>query len=245
MLQMATVFSNAAFMGIPLIQVMLGAECAIYASIYNVTYNFFLWTLGVHLCTVREGEDLDGDGDHDKDDRRLSAHRAMKKESSILRVLVHPVTVASVLGILCLVLGVNVSAMEDAGLGIVTQSLDMLAALVAPLSMVVIGLRIPDVSLRGAFSDLNMYLYLALRHLILPLAVVGIMRLSLLLGIGIGEEALLVVTVLAAVPSASSATMFAEKYGCDAAYVSRLVIISTLLSIATLPLVTTLATLGL
>ena len=38
-------------------------------------------------------------------------------------------------------------------------------------------------------------------------------------------------------PAASSATMFAEKYDCDAPYVSRLVTVSTILCIATMPLI--------
>ena len=46
----------------------------------------------------------------------------------------------------------------------------------------------------------------------------------------------MVVVILAATPAASSATMFAEKFDCDASYVSRLVTVSTILSIATMPL---------
>ena len=65
MLKFATVFSNAAFMGIPLIIAIMGTEAAIYASVYNISFNLFLWTLGVHFCTRDEGEDLDGDGDSD------------------------------------------------------------------------------------------------------------------------------------------------------------------------------------
>ena len=47
----------------------------------------------------------------------------------------------------------------------------------------------------------------------------------------------MVIVTLAAAPAATSATMFAEKYECDANYVSRLVTVSTLLSIATMPLI--------
>ena len=40
----------------------------------------------------------------------------------------------------------------------------------------------------------------------------------------------------ASAPAASSATMFAEQYDCDARYVSRVVAISTIISIITMPL---------
>jgi predicted permease len=42
---------------------------------------------------------------------------------------------------------------------------------------------------------------------------------------------------MASAPAATSATMFAEKYDCDADYVSKLVAVSTILSLATMPIV--------
>ena len=237
MLRFATVFSNAAFMGIPLIEAIYGAEAAIYASVYNITFNLFLWTLGVYLCTRVAGEDMDGDGDSDVKDELLAVHKSAKSEVSLMKVLLHPVTLASVIGVVCLILGVNNSSVN---LGILTDSLSMLKGLVAPLSMTVIGIRLADIDFRGFFKDLDMYIFLALRHLALPLAVLGIIKLISLIT-AIPVLVIDVIIILAATPAASSATMFAEKYNCDAAYVSRLVAVSTILSIGTMPLVLMLA----
>ena len=146
-------------------------------------------------------------------------------------------TIASVLGLLLLILGIDVATIEGAGLSVLSDSLYMLKGLVAPLSMVVIGLRLSEVNFRGVFRDGHMYLFLALRHLVLPLAVIGISLLLRLVGAPISEAALLVIAIMAATPAATSATMFAEMYDCDAVYVSRLVVISTVLCIATMPLV--------
>ena len=237
MLRFATVFSNAAFMGIPLIQAILSPEAAIYASIYNITFNLFLWTLGVHFCTRVDGEDMDGDGDSDLLDEYLSARHNAKKEVSLLKVLLHPVTIASALGLILLAVGVDIELLENNNLGIISRSLEMLKGLVAPLSMVVIGLRLPDIEFRGIFRDLHMYIFLALRHLILPISVIGVMWLMKLVGIPLSYETVMVTAILASAPAASSATMFAEKYDCDASYVSRLVVVSTILCIATMPLI--------
>ncbi len=235
MLKFATIFSNAAFMGIPLIQAIFNTrpEMAIYASIYNVSFNLFLWTLGVILCTRKSGEDLDGDGDSDLADLSLRA----KKEVSFSKVLFHPVTLASVIGIICLVSGVKNSLLRDIGAGIIPEAMNMLRSLVAPLSMVVIGLRLADINFRGFINDGYMYVFLLLRHLALPLAVLGIMKLAILVGIPLSSDTVTVITILAATPAASSATMFAEKYDCDAVYTSRLVVVSTILCILTMPLV--------
>lgn len=237
MLKFATVFSNAAFMGMALVQSILGAEATIYASIYNITFNLFLWTLGVHFCTHEQGKDMDGDGDSDLTDAVLSAKHHIKRSGGFVKVLLHPVILASVIGVALFVCGVTVPKMEAAGLGIISDSLLMLKNLVAPLSMVVIGLRLPDVRLTGFFSDVYMYVFLVLRHLLLPLAVLGVCKLTALMGVEVTSEVLMVTMLLACAPAASSATMFAEKYNCDAVYVSRLVVVSTAISILTMPLV--------
>ncbi len=229
MLRFATVFSNAAFMGIPLIDVILGAEATIYASIYNITFNLFLWSLGVYFCTAKRDED--GDGVPDGEDKP-------RYKISPLKILLHPVTLASILGIILLAVGGGRFLPE-----LVTDSLLMLKGLVAPLSMVVIGLRLADVSFRGAFRDKYLYLFLTLRHLLLPLAVLLFLWLLFLCGLALGEVVTTVILLLAATPAATSATMFAEKYDCDAVYTSRTVIISTLLSIGTMPLILILASL--
>ena len=243
MLRFVTIFSNAAFMGIPLIQSILGPEAAIYASIYNITFNLFLWTLGVHLCTMDRSRDFNGDGETDIKDEYLSLQHHMKRETSVKKLILHPVTIASVIGVTLLIFGVNIALLESARLGIIADSLAMLKNLVAPLSMVVIGLRIPEIKLAGTLTDIGMYVFLGLRHILLPSLILLIIFALKNAGIPIDKTTETVTVILAATPAASSATMFAEKYDCDAAYTSRLVVISTILSIGTMPLILALANL--
>ena len=226
MLRFATIFSNAAFMGIPLIEAVMGSEATLYASIYNITFNLFLWSLGVHICTVPTDENEDGVIDESEIAR---VHK--KSEASLKKAILHPVTLAAFLGLIFFFLPIDTYVPT-----IIIDALSMLKGLVAPLSMVVLGLRLADLKLKGLFTDKNMYLFLALRHIALPALVFAIMRLLILAGFAISDTALTVMMIMTSTPAASSATMFAEKYDCDAAYVSRLVAISTILSIATMPL---------
>ncbi len=230
MLRFATIFSNAAFMGIPLIQAIIpDPTAAIYASIYNITFNLFLWTLGVKLCT-------DGHCTEHSPDCDCAETLKAKSEVSIKKVLLHPVTLSSLIGLLLLIFGVNNNVLYRAGLSIISDSLLMLKNLVAPLSMIVIGLRLADIDMHGFFKDIYMYIFLALRHIALPMIVVGVMKLLSLM-LPISDTVSLVIAIMASAPAATSATMFAEKYDCDAPYVSRLVTVSTILCIATMPLV--------
>lgn len=48
-LQFAIVFSNCGFMGFPVAQSVFGNEGIIYAAIFNMVFNIFVWTYGVML----------------------------------------------------------------------------------------------------------------------------------------------------------------------------------------------------
>ena len=234
MLRFATIFSNAAFMGIPLITAVLGAEYTIYASIYNITFNMFLWTLGVHICTANNVLD---DG------------TVLKSEASVKKALLHPVTIAAVLGIGCFFLTKYIPIHEYINgdylrgeradiiyTDIIYKPLESISNLVAPLSMLVLGLRIADINFRGFFKDKHMYLFVLLRHFALPAIVLLAIWGLKLAGVPVTKEIFKVIILMAAAPAASSATMFAEKYDCDAAYVSKIVALSTILSIVTMPI---------
>ena len=225
MLRFATIFSNAAFMGIPLIASVLEESypgATLYASIYNITFNLFLWSLGVYICTDNRDENKNGVEDHIEE---------IHHKSSPLKALYHPVTIAAVIGLVFFILPIHTYVP-----GLAIEALTMLKGLVAPLSMVVIGLRLANMDFRGIHKDKEMFKFLLLRHVLLPLASIGVVK---LFGLFLNVEPVveMVVVIMASAPAATSATMFAEKYDCDAAYVSRLVTVSTLISILTMPLI--------
>jgi predicted permease len=232
MLRMATIFSNAAFMGIPLIEVVISSTATLYASVYNITFNLFLWSLGVKICT--DGKDIDGDG---KCDGELLRKRS---GASMIKAILHPVTLAALAGLVCFFSPLDqflTGSSVIAPVKLIMEGLTMMKSLVAPLSMVVLGMRIADIDFKGFFKDKYLYLFLAMRHFVLPLIIGGIMKLVILVGVPLANDIFAVVMILAAAPSASSATMFAEMYDGDAPYVSKLVAVSTILSIVSMPLV--------
>jgi predicted permease len=226
MLEFATIFSNAAFMGIPLIAAVLEDAypgATLYASIYNITFNLFLWSVGVKICTEGRDEDRNGVSDH---------HDARKAGDGIVKALTHPVSIAAYLGLIvfCFSLHSYVPA-------VIIDSLGMLKSVVAPLSMIVLGFRFTDVDFKRVLKDKFMYIFLLARHIALPVIIIGLIKLLILIGLPIADVVVMAIVIMVSTPAATSATMFAEKYDCDAAYVSGLVAVSTLVSIATMPLV--------
>ena len=230
MLRFATIFSNAAFMGMPLIESVIGSEALIYASIYNITFNGFLWTLGVYICTANR--DIDGDGVDDGE------HMRKNDGINFAKVLLHPTMLAAFIGLACFFLSLDAGIPKEnmpIYAKFIVEVLDGLKSLVAPLSMIVLGLRLAEIDLKGFFKEKDMYLCLALRHILLPAAVFAIMRIVTLVA-DVHIDVLTSVLIMASAPVATSATMFAEKYDCDSAYVSKIVAVSTIISIATMPL---------
>lgn len=221
-LRYATVFTNAGYMGIPLICAIFNEEYAIYASIYVIVFNIFCWSLGSYIYT---------------DER---------KYISIRKMFFNPATIATYVGLLLFITPLNrllaplpqdAHTLTDILKSIPLDLIDSLQALVAPLSMLLIGLRFAEIDLRGAFRDRHLYVYLTLRLLVSPALIWGIMRLLSLCGILTDTVVLTVILLSAATPAATATSMFAEKFDGDSAYASKLVSVSTLLSLATMPIV--------
>lgn len=205
-----TVFSNAGYMGIPLISMVLGDEAAIYASVYIVAFNFFCWSFGALIYS---------------EDRSYISPKKM---------LVNAATVPTVIGIIFFVTNLY-SVIPETVTVFTYDALTMLKNTVAPMSMMIIGMRLADLELKGAFRDRYLYLGLALRLVIFPLGAFALLIICKLLGI-YSETAFTVVLICSATPVASATCMFAEKFNSDSRTASKFVSISTVLSLATMPL---------
>lgn len=220
-LRFATVFTNAGYMGIPLICGIFGDEFAIYASIYVIVFNMFCWSLGAYLYS----------GD--------------KKYISPRKMFFNPATIATYLGLLLFLTPLNrliaplgeSHAMADILRSIPYDVINALQSMVAPLSMILIGLRLAQIDLRGIFRDKQLYGYLLLRLLVSPALVWVLIRSCMALGWLRDPTVLTVVLLSSSTPAATATTMFAEKFDGDSVYASKLVSLSTILSLATMPAV--------
>lgn len=114
----------------------------------------------------------------------------------------------------------------------VMDAVGRLADMIVPASMMVIGCSLGGISIKAMLSDWRMYIFTPIKLVAAPVIVWAALRLvitdQLLLG---------VITVLAAMPVASLATMFTIEYGGDEALASSYVSFTTFVSVATIPLV--------
>lgn len=99
-----------------------------------------------------------------------------------------------------------------------------------PLSMLIVGALISTEKLSSVFSDLRVYFASAVRLILMPLIGWGVTTLLHMPGI----TGAVLVTALA-MPAATNTAIFAEYNGKDSVTGSKIVAVSTLLAIATAP----------
>ena len=108
---------------------------------------------------------------------------------------------------------------------------DYLASLATPISVLITGALIATGTMKDLFGRLGNYAVCLLRLIILPIIVCVVLKL-----LGLGEFLIVFGTVMAAMPSASVITLFGVMYGIMPGFASRLVGVTSLLCVATLPL---------
>ena len=191
-------FSNAGYMGFPVLSAAFGSENLIYGVIYIAVFNLLGWSAGVMLF-----------------DRSALSLRKLFKVPSLI---------AAVLGIVFFLLRIRLP-------GVVLEAMDAMGGMTTPLAMFIIGARLSKLHLSD-IRDVKMLSVCVLRLLVFPL-------LAWLLSTLFGFTGIVRATVVlcTAMPCATQVALQAENYGGDRALASRGVAVSTLFSIATIPLI--------
>lgn len=200
----AIMFSNVGFMGYPVLAAIFGNDAIFIASIYNISFNVLLYTVGVKLAK----------GSNEP------------KEAFSLKLLINPGTVASLVG---LVLFITSPQLPEFLVG----SIDAVGGLSTPLSMIAIGAMLSDLPIANIFGKVGIYILTSIRLLVLPIMVLVVLKFifkiqdPMLVGIPV---------VIAGMPVASNAAMMLRQYDGDYQFASELILISTLFSGITIPI---------
>lgn len=140
------------------------------------------------------------------------------------KILVNYGTIPSLIGFVLFLLPFRLP-------GFITSSASYLSSLTTPISLLITGSLIATGSLRDMFGRARLYAVSALRLIVLPILVCVLLKLC-----GLSEFLIVFGTVMAAMPSASVITMLGELYGIDPPAASRMVGLTSVLCVLTLPL---------
>lgn len=147
-LQFGAAYANVGFMGLPLLQSLLGNDGVVYASLYIVVFNLFCWTHGV---------------------RQMSGPGNAADAPPLWKCLINPGTVGLLLGLPIFLFRLPVP-------GLVSEVLSGFAGLNTPLAMLCIGVHISAISFRDVLRDRSILAVTAVRLVVIPLAVSAVLR---------------------------------------------------------------------
>ncbi|MDR0519816.1 MAG: AEC family transporter [Clostridiales Family XIII bacterium] len=211
-------FTNNGFMGLPVGLAIFGGLGMFYMVIINCVVQVFIFTFGI--WNVKNGMKHGGAGTD-------SAPPHGPKE--MLKDMINPAILALLVGFALLIFQIKLP-------GAVTDVLDSVGAMMAPLSMMVIGIQLTESKLSAVVADRRLIAMAAIRLiglggicflLLLPLYMNGVLS-SMLIG------ALLLNILL---PCATVPVMFAEEYGGNVKLAAEGTFLTTLFSIITIPVV--------
>jgi predicted permease len=113
-----------------------------------------------------------------------------------------------------------------------TDLLDMVGSTQTPLAMLIIGMILATVKLADVMSGFKVYGFSAIRLGLFP--VLAFFALKML---GFTGLLLSVPVLITAMPAGAMTVVLVQRSGLDDVYASRLVVVSTLLSLITIPLI--------
>ena len=118
----------------------------------------------------------------------------------------------------------------------VQDVLDMMNNMIGPIGMLLAGMVIADVPLKTVFTKKRNYVSTVLRLVIYPIFILILMKvIYTLAGLNDSKQILLTVYIASITPACATVTSMAQLYDKDAAYASSLYVLTTLLSIVTMP----------
>lgn len=208
----AAVYSNCAFMGIPLINGLFGAEGVFYLTGYVTVFNIMVWTHGV----VSFG----GKGQKVSPGKVLSSPAVIATVLGLVTFLVRPVLA-----------GLPFPALVTACTETVLSAADFVGGMNTPLAMICAGVTISGTDIKSHIADPGIYRAAALRLIVCPMAFWIIFR-----WFPIPETVFMVILAAAGCPAAATGTMFALRYNRKPETAAVIFALTTLASAVTLPL---------
>ncbi len=145
---------------------------------------------------------------------------------SLKKVLLNVPFISAVITVIIYAAGIRTAPQ------VILSTVSSVGGLMSPLAMLVTGSTLAAVPLKEVFTEWRIYPVTFVRLIVCPVVV------CLILGLFLRDHTMLgVLTVEAGMPIAVNATMFSLAYGGNETLASKSVFISTLLSIATIPLI--------
>ena len=204
--QFAAAFSNAGFIGIPLVQASLGADAVFFIVGLIITLNLAQWTYGAALIKKEKGN---------------------KTKTNVKELFLNPIVISAIVGFFLFITGLGTKLPA-----VLSGCIKGVAALNAPLAMIVLGVYLAQTKLVSQFTNPRIYLISAVRLVLIPALTIALFAV-----LPVDSTMKMAVLISASAPVGANVAVYAQLYDADYAYACQTVTQSTILSIVVLPLV--------
>lgn len=210
---MMTIFGNVGFIGIPLATEVLGAESLVYVSICNLYFSIIIYTFGIYViekAALSQGVSISRNSDNKK---------------FKLPGWINIGTCAALITIIIYITGLRFP-------GLITSSLSYAGRCTTFLSMLVLGVSVSTMNPRKVFTNIKLYIFIIIRLVVIPVAMILAFK-------QFTQDSLLInsLTIMLAISFANMPLMFAKTYGVNDEDISGGIILSTIISLVTIPIV--------
>lgn len=205
-----TFLGNIVFLGFPLLDALFpGGEAILYAALYQLVMNTVLWTFGVYKLNPAGNE----------------------KGIGNLKKLLNPNTVALLVGLGMMIFKIRLPQVLQVSLG-------GLGNTTLYLAMIYIGVLLAQSKIISMFRKVDV-LFLSFNKLfILPIAFIVMIKFILRIsGLEMNQTAFSVLILEAAMPCMTILVLLAKRFGADDTKAMENFVVTTILSILSLPLI--------
>lgn len=211
--EFAMAMPNDGFMGFPVALIFFGEKGLLLMLAHNAAMNFFTFTYGIRL--MRRGQNSHRAGMPSRPIRFLRA---------TLKFILNPNILATLIGFLVGLLGTGLPQAVD-------DYLLYIGGVSTPMAMIFIGSNLTNYNFLETLRDLRVLECTMMKLVWLPALTLGIVYFLPLAGI---IKCCVVLGI--AFPTAATVSMLAEQEGQSVGTASRVLFISTVASIVTVPL---------
>lgn len=212
--KMLTVFGNVGFIGIPLASALLGTQSLIYVSVCNLVFSFLLYTYAATTLEKTAKEQ------HGEDSSVLA-----KGGKPWYLKLINSGTISCVLTVILYVTDIRVPV-------VFADTLNYCGRCTTMLSMLVLGVVVAQMAPKQLFTHRKLYFFTLIRQVIIPILIVLCCKPFIK-----SEMLLAVIAIEYAVPAANTPLMFSKQLGVDETTIAHGILMTTLFSLVTIPLV--------
>lgn len=195
-------YMNTAFVGFPIVETVYGPEAVFYASLSGIPFNLMIYSVGT--MTLCGG--------------------TTGEKIPFRKMLTAPLIVTLISAVIFTFRIPFPKVVED--------TVSTLAGATIPMSMIIIGTSLGEVSIKEALLDWRNYIVSLVRLVICPIVTYSILSRFIDSEMIVG-----IITIMAATPSAMVLTVLCIQYERDDSMASRGIFISTVLSALTIPFV--------